>query len=153
MNYKTNFKYLKYALIPVVIILAFFLSGKLNWFSASYERVVNYNMAYEPPAPFKFYVLNNDLKSVENKSFTLMVETVGTTVPENASISFNDETYFLETKDVGKFEYTFNQITKPLTFRLNANNVSSKPYTINVVNAPQIISFDMVLDYPNYSGK
>ena len=58
VNYRTNSKYLKYALIPVVILLAFFFSGKLNWFSSSYERVVNYNMAYEPPAPFKFFVLN-----------------------------------------------------------------------------------------------
>ena len=94
----------------------------------------------------------NDLQSVENKPFTVIVETTGTAIPENASISFNNETYFLETKDVGKFEYTFNQITKPLTFRLSANNVSSKPYTINVINAPQIISFDMILDYPTYTG-
>ncbi|MDX1270255.1 MAG: hypothetical protein R3340_00345, partial [Bizionia paragorgiae] len=59
VNFKQNLKYLKYAAIPLVIIIAVAISGKLNWFSDSYERVVNYKTAYEAPAPFQFYVLND----------------------------------------------------------------------------------------------
>ena len=152
VNYKTNIKYLKYALIPLALILIIVVSGKMNWFSSSYERVVNYNLAYEPPAPFQFFVINENLETVENKSFTLFIETTGESIPENASIKFDGETYFLESKEQGAFQYTFNQVTKPTTFTLEANNVQSKPYTLSLVNAPQIVSFDMVLDYPAYTG-
>ena len=153
VNYKTNVKYVKYALIPVLIVTAFWLSGKLNWFSDSYTRVVNYNLAYEPSAPFKFFVLNTDLNTIENKPFTLKVETAGTVVPETISISYNNETYFLERSELGVSTFTFNQLTAPITFRLSANGVTSRPYTIQIINAPQVVSFDMILDYPAYTGK
>jgi hypothetical protein len=153
VNFRTNTKYVKYALIPLLILGAFYASGKIDWFSKSYNRVVNYNVAYEPPAPFKFFILNENLETIENKSLTLYIETIGNVIPENASIAFNNETYFLESKSSGVFEYTFNRVNQPITFNLSANSVKSKPYTINLINAPQIISFDMTLDYPSYTGK
>lgn len=153
INFRTNAKYVKYALIPLLILVAFYASGKIDWFSKSYNRVVNYNVAYEPPAPFQFFVINDKLETIENKEFTLFIETVGNVIPENASIEYNNETYFLESKDSGVFQYTFNRVNQPITFNLTANNVSSKPYTINLINAPQIISFNMALNYPAYTGK
>ena len=48
INFSQNLKYIKYALIPVTIILLSYVSGKFYWFSDSYERVVNFNTAYEP---------------------------------------------------------------------------------------------------------
>ena len=62
INFKKNTKYLKYAAIPLVILLISFLSGKINWFSDSYKRVVNYQTAYEPPAPFQFFIVNDKLQ-------------------------------------------------------------------------------------------
>jgi hypothetical protein len=41
VNFKKNTKYLKYAALPLAILLISFLSGKINWFSDSYKRVVN----------------------------------------------------------------------------------------------------------------
>ena len=73
INFKKNISYLKYAAIPVLIILITFLTGKSNWFSTSYERVTNYKTAYEPPAPFEFFVVNNNLQAVENKDFKLQL--------------------------------------------------------------------------------
>ncbi|WP_375238461.1 DUF4175 family protein [Aurantibacter sp.] len=153
VNFRSNTKYLKYALIPLLILIAFYVSGKIDWFSKSYNRVINYNVAYEPPAPFKFFVINEKLETVENKPLTLFIETVGDVVPENASIKFNNENYFIESKGSGVFQYTFNRVNQPITFNLSANNVTSKPYTISLINAPQIISFEMTLDYPSYTGK
>ena len=101
-------------------------------FSSSYERVVNYDTAYEPPAPFSFYVLNDTLSAIENKSFTLQARTEGNVVPENASISYNDETYFLRQTAPGLFEYTFTQPTQPIEFRLKANEVTSQPYMMRL---------------------
>ncbi|WP_055436192.1 DUF4175 family protein [Lacinutrix algicola] len=153
INFKKNAKYLKYAAIPLLIIFVTAISGKLNWFSDSYERVVNYQTAYEPPAPFQFFILNEDMQAVENKEFRLIVKTAGDVVPENAQITFNNETYYLQQRGVGAFEYVFEQPQNDITFNLSANNVASRPYTISVAPVPTLLGFDMVLNYPNYTNK
>ena len=153
INFKGNFKYLKYAAIPVIIILLSFVSGKFEWFSESYKRVVNYQTAYQPPAPFQFIVVNDSLKTIENKSFTLIVNTQGEIVPENIQINYNNQVYYLKERNSGMFEYVFTQPNSNIEFSLFANNVSSKSYRLEVLNAPTLLSFDMVLDYPAYTKK
>lgn len=153
VNLKHNLKYLKYAAIPIFIILLFVFTGNTNIFSGSYERVVNYNVAYEPPAPFTFYVLNESLEALENKPFVLNVRVAGDFIPETASILYNNETYFLQQTAIGQFQYTFSQPTAPLNFKLQANTVTSKPYSLNVVKVPTLVSFEMELNYPTYTKR
>ncbi|WP_406685309.1 hypothetical protein N1F78_06180 [Seonamhaeicola sp. MEBiC1930] len=153
VNFKQNIKYLKYAAIPVLIILITLITDNLNWFSNSYNRVVHYKTAYEPPAPFKFYVINESLQTIENKDFKLLVKTSGDLIPENAQIVYNDETYFLHQTGIGEFEYIFNQPKEAIDFKFYANNVTSKTYSLNIVEAPSLLSFEMFLDYPGYTKK
>lgn len=153
VNFKSNLKYLKYAAIPVIIFLLSLITGKINWFSDSYERVVNYQTAYEPPAPFQFFVVNESLQAIENKDFRLNIKTVGTVLPDQAQIEYNGQTYFLQQNAPGEFQYVFNQPKESVQFQLLANDISSKTYQLNVVNVPTLVGFDMVLDYPSHTGK
>lgn len=153
VNFNKNIQYLKYAAIPVLILIVTFLFGKTNWFSDSLERVTHYKTAYEPPAPFQFFVVNENLNAVENKDFKLIVKTAGEVIPESAQIIYKGETYFLKQTGIGEFEYEFSQLKTPIEFQLTANNVRSKPYTISVVDVPTLLSFEMVLDYPDYTKK
>ncbi len=153
INFKQNLGYLKYAVIPIAIILLTYFTGHFNWFSDSYKRVVDYNTAYEPPAPFQFFVVNESLQAIEGKDFKLLVKTAGDIVPENAQITYNDETYFLQQTGVGTFEYVFSQPRETLTFNFSANTVSSKPYTLHLVQTPSLLSFEMALEYPNHTKK
>ncbi len=153
INFKQNTKYLKYAVIPIAILLLSFVLGKTNWFTDSYKRVVNYQTAYEPPAPFSFFVINESLQTEENKTFRLFVQTEGDVVPEDAQINFNDQSYFLQQRQPGTFEYVFEQPKQDITFNLSANGVNSKPYTLHVVEVPTLLNFQMVLNYPNYTNK
>jgi hypothetical protein len=106
INFSKNLKYLKFAAIPVVIFILFSILGEKDIFSSSYERVVNYDTAYEPPAPFSFQIMNTALEAIENRSFTLNIRTIGEIIPENAIISYNNETYYLQ-----------GIIMKPIIFR------------------------------------
>ncbi|MUU79085.1 DUF4175 family protein [Winogradskyella endarachnes] len=153
VNFKSNTKYLKYAAIPIAILLLSFLTGKINWFSDSYERVVNYKTAYEPPAPFQFFVLNENLQAIENKDFKLNISTAGNVIPENAQIKFNGQSYFLQQVATGEFQYTFSLPKEAIEFTLSANDVTSKPYKLTVVNTPNLVNFEMVLDYPSHTKK
>lgn len=153
INFKHNVKYLKYATIPLLILLFSFISGKMNWFSDSYERVLNYKTAYEPPAPFQFFIVNENLNAIENKDFKLTVTTEGEITPENVQITFNNETYFLNQIKLNEFEYVFSQLKSNIDFNVFANGVISKPYTLNVVEVPTLLGFDMALDYPSHTKR
>lgn len=153
VSFKQNLKYLKYAAFPIVIFLIFVLTGNTGIFSGSYERVVNYKVAYEPPAPFSFFIMNDKLEALENKPFVLNVRVAGDIIPEPASIVYNNETYFLQQTTTGQFQYTFSRPTDALNFRLQANTVTSKPYTLDVIKVPTLLSFEMLLEYPRYTQK
>src|SRR5690606_22619135 len=77
INFIKITKYLKYTAIPIANLLISYVTGQINWFSDSYERVVNYQTAYEPPAPVQFFVANDDMHAIENKAFNLIVNTGG----------------------------------------------------------------------------
>ncbi|MGH1385183.1 MAG: DUF4175 family protein [Kordia sp.] len=153
INFKKNIKYAKYAILPLAIVLFVWISGNSSLFSKSYERVVNYQTNYEPPAPFQFIVVNDSLQAIENQAYKLQVQTLGDVIPEEVQIALGDETYFLQNKGVGTFEYTFTQPKEATTFTLTANEVTSKPYTLNVVKVPSLVNFQMVLDYPAYTKR
>ncbi|MBQ0733731.1 DUF4175 family protein [Aquimarina celericrescens] len=153
INFKKNLKYLKYAAIPVVLFLILVIFNKTNWISDSYDRVVNYQVAYEPPAPFQFFVVNDKLNAFENRDYLLQVRVAGEIIPESVTISYNDEVYFLKNSKPGEFEYTFIQPKESLEFVLEANGISSIPYNLSVVPVPSLLNFEMKLDYPRYTRK
>lgn len=153
VNFRSNIKYVKYLSIPFVIWLLVYLTGNISIFNDSLTRVVHYQTAYEQPAPFSFRVLNNNLSIIEGKPFELEVETVGNLIPENVKIHFNSENYILKDKSHGLFSYEFINFNESITFYLEANDVRSKNYQLNIIKIPIVIGFEMFLDYPSYTGK
>ncbi|ETN94072.1 DUF4175 family protein [Zhouia amylolytica] len=153
VNFKANLKYIKYVFIPIGIILLFWVSGKITWFSDSYNRVIHYQTAYVPPAPFQFVILNDELTAIENETFNLRIQTVGELVPEDASIVIDDESYYLQKKADHTFQYTFNQPKEDLTFKIQSSDVVSTPYKLKVIKAPKILNFKLNIDYPAYTNK
>jgi len=152
INFKENFKYVKYLIIPLLIFGLIWLSGNLNTFFSSYKRVINYDTAYIPPAPFSFKLLNDSLDVLESKSFTIEVITEGAIKPENAFIVI-DEKEFLLKETAGVFEYTFAAPLNSANFYFKANNVKSLQYTINALKIPAIQNFNITLNYPSYTNK
>ncbi|MCU4187937.1 hypothetical protein M9Q43_02020 [Flavobacterium sp. HXWNR29] len=153
VNFAKNKKFLPYAIVPILLLILFFVTGNSEIISNSFARVVNYETKFAPPAPFEFVVLNKSLTAQQNSDFVLQVKTQGKVMPENIAIQIGDEEYFLQSTKPGVFEYTFSKLSKDVTFSLLANGLNSKEYQINVVDVPTIANFEMVLQYPSYLGK
>lgn len=153
VNFAKNKKFLPYAIIPILLLILFFVTGNSEIISKSFTRVLNYETKFAPPAPFEFVVLNKSLTAQQNSDFVLQVKTQGKVMPENIAIQIGDEVYFLQSTKPGVFEYTFSKVSKDVTFSLLANGLNSKEYQINVVDVPTIANFEMVLQYPSYLGK
>jgi len=153
VNFAKNKKFLPYAIIPILLLILFFVTGNSEIISNSFARVVNYETKYAPPAPFEFVVLNKSLTAQQNSDFVLQVKTQGKVMPENIAIQIGDEEYFLQNTKPGVFEYTFSKLSNDVDFSLQANGLNSKDYQIKVVDVPTIANFEMVLQYPSYLGK
>jgi hypothetical protein len=150
INFNKNKKFLPYAIVPILLLALFFVSGNSKVISEGLDRVVNYNTKYVPPAPFQFLILNKDLVTQQNKDFTLQVKTVGNVIPENVSLIIGEEEYLLENTNPGEFQYKFDNVISDVNFFLKANSINSKDYNLKVVNVPTINNFEMLLTYPSY---
>ena len=153
VNFAKNKKFLPYAIIPILLLILFFVTGNSSIISNSFDRVVHFQTKYAPPAPFEFVILNKSLIAQQNSDYVLQVKTQGKVMPENVAIQIGDEEYFLQSTKPGVFEYTFSKVSNDVTFSLQANGLNSKEYQINVVDVPTIANFEMVLQYPSYLGK
>ncbi len=153
VNLSENLKYLRYAALPILIVSLCIAFGKQAVFTDSLKRVVNYKTAYTPPAPFEFFIINPTLEAIENTPFTLVAKTVGSVVPDDVQILYNDEVYLLNQTALGVFEYAFPKPKSAINFKLLADEVQSKPYRLEVLAIPTLLSFNMFLDYPAYTGK
>ena len=153
VNFSKNKKFLPYTIVPILLLILFFVTGNSAVISSSFARVVNYKTKYAPPAPFEFVVLNTSLTSQQNTDFILQVKTKGSVIPENVVIQIGTEEYFLQNTKPGFFEYTFSKLSKDIVFSLQANGLNSKEYQIKVIDVPKITDFKMILNYPSYLGK
>lgn len=153
INFGKNKKYLPLAIIPILFFAFFFITGNSNFISQSLNRVVHYKEQFLPPAPFEFQVLNKSLQTEQNQDFLLKVKTVGKVVPENAMIFIGDESYFMESNKAGEFQFVIPKPKENLEFHIEANDVSSHEYELNVVTVPSIANFEMVLNFPSYLNK
>jgi hypothetical protein len=154
INFKKNSTYLKYVAIPFIIYFIIQLTGNQYIINNSYKRVINHDIAYSPPAPFNFILINSNLEVLENKSFILEVTTKGKVVPDNLKINLSkNESYYLSKIDFNKFRYEFPQLNNDIIFSLEANDIISKDYKISVLKVPTILNFEMQLNYPSYIAK
>ncbi|KAB1157151.1 hypothetical protein [Flavobacterium luteum] len=153
ISFNSNKKFLPLAILPILFFAFFYLSGNSNLISQSLNRVVHFNSAFTPPAPFKFIVINDNLQTEQNKDFTLIVKTEGKVIPENALIFIDDESYFMESTKAGEFRFKVEKPISNIAFHIEANAISSPEYELNVITVPSIANFEMQLNFPSYLNK
>ncbi|HEX8546667.1 MAG TPA: ATPase, partial [Cytophagaceae bacterium] len=77
-----NKKYLKYASIPLLIMLVtLFFIPKL--FLESSARIINYNKEFPIPAPFRFILSKDNYKAFKNEDFNVDLLLDGQALPDN----------------------------------------------------------------------
>ncbi len=152
VDFRDNLKYSKYLILPILLFGLIWISGNLASFFGSADRVVNYDLAYEPPAPFQFRLVSEDLNVLDTKEYTVEVTTEGEVQPEEVYIAIDGTTSLLQ-KQNGRYQYTFTPPLKQTTFSFMANGVISRAYTLMALATPSIQGFQISLDYPKYTNR
>ena len=152
IDIKANKKYLKYALLPVLIILIV-LIARPSAITDTSKRILKYNTYYETPAPFLFEIVNTKLEALQQQDFDLNVKVTGNEIPDEVSILVDGVKYKLQKQNTVNFTYTFKNLQRNINFQLQAAEITSKPYVLKVIPKPIILNFDIQLKYPSYTGK
>ena len=140
----------RFLIIPAFIFMLVWLSGSIADFFNSYSRVVNYDLAYEQPAPFQFVLQNERLDFLENEKAIISVSTVGEITPESIFIELDGEKLLMQQQKGNLYEVTLTPPLRSLSFRFEANNVWSKTYRLEAIKVPAIVDFSIDVSFPRY---
>lgn len=151
VDLKKNRRYLKYVLPPLVILLLL-ITITPRVVTEPTERLVRHSVYYEPVIPFKIEVENEELKAIQQEDFKLNVSVTGDELPADVFIEFGDYSYRLNRKTPSSFDYTFRNLQEDISFVLSSGRYSSPVYELKVMPKPIILSFETLLDYPEYTA-
>jgi hypothetical protein len=147
-----NKPFLKYALVPLLLILGITLLYP-SIFVQGTERIVNYTKFYAPAAPFTFIIRNNDLRAFRNEDFQLQVEVEGETVPNEVSILYNGREQKLTRTKGNTYSFEFKKLQRPIEFQLEGSGFRSDEYTLELLARPNLKDFHVQVNYPEYLNK
>ncbi len=153
VNFKDNFKYFKYLLLLLLLFTVFYAISGSTLFQ-SVNRVINHDVYYEKPAPFKFLLVNDTLNIEKGSDVTISALIEGNIIPAEVVINFSGNIFAMQRDKQNKslFTHEIKNLNNNLQFNFSAQNISSKQFEIKVLPSPVLLNFTVNVDYPNYTG-
>ena len=152
INLNNNRKYLRFALPPLLLLLILLFAAP-SMITESTTRLFNNNKEFEREAPFHFLLENQDLSVVQFSDYLLKVKIEGEILPQEVFIDIDNYQYRLTKEEANLFSYTFSNVQKDTEFKVFSSGVNSEDYKLNVLKKPNIVGFDINLDYPAYTKR
>ncbi len=152
IDLKENRKYLRYALPPLLLLLIILFTAP-SVIKDGTSRLLRNSVAFEKPAPFSFVIDKDNLQVVQFEDFLLEVKIEGELLPNEVFIEIDNYQYRLNKEAADKFTYQFNNVQEDTEFKLYSSGVNSVPYDLDVLEKPNLLDFEVVLDYPAYTGR
>lgn len=152
VNFKENKKYLKFLLVPMLIIIGL-AALKPKVIKDSTERIISYNQEFIKQAPYEIIVENEVLTAFKNEDFKLQVKLVGEEIPNQLNVIYQGKRFLLNKKGKNSFEYEFKNLQANLDFSLFDGEFESKVYKINTLAKPQLLDFKIAFEFPKYLKK
>jgi hypothetical protein len=152
IDLKQNLRYLRYALPPVIIIILILIIAPRVITEPS-ERIVRYQTVYIPPAPFTIKIMNDKLETFQQEDFLLNVKVEGSELPVDLFLEMNGVQYRMEKKSPVIFQYKFRNVQETKRFYVLNDLFKSGQFELLVFPKPIVLSFEVSLDYPSYTGK
>ncbi|MFT5997728.1 MAG: hypothetical protein ACI81P_000173 [Neolewinella sp.] len=148
-----NRQYLKYALPPLLLLVVILFAAP-SLITDGTNRLMRNNEKFDRPAPFSFVVDQVDsLEVIQYGDFPLTVKVEGEVLPSEAYIEIDGYRYRLQKENANTFSYQFSNVQEDTEFKLSTAKVESGEFTLAVLPKPNIASFTVELDYPNYLGR
>lgn len=159
INFNVNKRYLWWLLIPLGLFLITYMADP-SFLGASGHRLANYDQSFTPPPPFEIKFSEIPEKMIAGQDYTLSVSVEGRELPSELFIFIRDDSeekgqfidYNLNKTSPTTFEYTLSEIKDDFTLYVANQEVRSGEYSVDVLKRPYIKNFDVIINYPAYTG-
>jgi len=149
INLKGNTRYVPYFAIPAMLglLMSFIIPG---FFSQPVERIIKYETHFEKPSPFRLFI-EDDLTGFRSENLSIEVVSEGEIIPSRAEIAFGGNRYPMESKEKGKFAYTFVNLGNTFEFYVHAEGYRFGPFPVEVRVKPSFSHFSVRVKPPAYT--
>lgn len=152
VNFKENKKHLKFVLVPVAVIMLLLLFVP-QMLTEGTNRILNYNTAFVPKAPFDFNLTNKKLEAFKNEDFEIKLQLSGNTLPDQVYFVSKGKRSKMKKELNGDYIHTIRSLQHDEAFSFEAGGFNSIPYVVHVISRPDLRYFDTYLEFPDYLGK
>ena len=149
---------LPWAVVPIALGVGLFL-GAPNAVGGAAARLLAPGVYFAPPAPFQLQVEPGDAAVTRGADLTIRTVAVGRQLPLMAEVEIGraderaTETVRLQPDDDGAFAYTAESVRADLRYRVLADGVRTRWYTIEAVDRPLVRGLQLRVTPPRYSGR
>lgn len=152
IDLKKNRKHLKYLVVPALVFVVMLFAAP-NMINNSTARLVEHGKYFEQVAPFQFVIENENLQAIQHEDYELSIKLEGDEIPAETYVVVDDNRYKLGKQSTIRFKHIFKNVQKSFKFQLFADGFYSKEYELNALPNPVVLNFQILVDYPAYTGK
>jgi hypothetical protein len=152
VDLQENKRYLRYALPPVIVLLAVLLIAP-NILSESNARLTQPAKTFNKPAPFDFIIPEKALQAVQFSDFDITVQVKGKTLPAEVEWLQGAQPMQMLKKDKNTFTFKVPNVQENFSFRLRGSGFLSEEYKVKVLKKPIVSSMKISLNYPAHTGR
>lgn len=149
VNFSENKRYLKYFMVPTIILLGL-IAFKPKIITESTDRLVDYSSSYSPQAPYIIQVENEHLNAFKNEDFRLTVKLNGSEIPSDLNIIYSGSRYLMRKVDKNKFSYTFKNIQENIPFFFYDEEFESERFELKLLPKPLLMDLSVQMKFPAY---
>lgn len=154
IKHKQNIKYLRYtAPITIIFFAILFISPSL--ITESSKRIIDYSIEYIEPDPFTFNLMNESLQFKKGDNAQIKLKITGKYIPNEVFINYSGNQFLMKQSNESRSEFTyeFKNLNNSFNFKFMADELNSKEYKINILPSPNILSFEINVKVPEYTGE
>jgi len=152
IEFKSNRKYIKYSIPPVVILVVLLFTAP-SVLTEPTTRLVNHKEFYEIESPFSIKIQNEELIAIQQEDYVLNVKVIGNEVPDIVFLETGGIKYKLNKDNNICFNHVFKNVQKEIEFRLVAGRYNTEAFELKVIPKPIILNFETEFIYPEYLNK
>ena len=145
-------KYAKYTVLPLLVLFSI-LVFQSSMITKPAERIIGFDRHFEKEAPFKFVLLNKDLKVLKNSDFIIDLQLQGKKIPSVIHLELDGHLIKMENTEKNRFSFSIPNLTANHEFRFTDGEYYSVPYMLEVLPNPTLVNFKVNLIYPSYIGR
>lgn len=142
---------IKYLFLPFILFLGLLLFYR-DGITDTTKRIINHHTTFEKEAPFRFKVINSDLKAFNGSDFNIKMEIEGENIPETVYLVSPLGKQLIHTEKT-LFSHTFYNLQQSLPFHFEAAGFESETFNIEVVEIPELNGISLDIEFPEYLNR